>query len=256
MAEQEEEFAHTREPVPAKTAAEREALIEGNLRLVLKIANDFLGRGLEWDDLVSEGNRGLVAAADRYDPRRGTKFSTYSAWWIKQAIRQAIADAKTIHVPIGSQLHRSRIKRTERALIEKNGGSRPSDEELAKATRLPLVTVQRLRDSRPPELRSLNEIVGGDSDDGTELGNLLEDSSAAAPDQEIIHLEEIDQLLAYLDTLPERERLVLRLRFGLDGEPVRTLDEVGRILGCSNERVRQIQARALEKLNRSICGED
>ena len=253
MAEQEEEFARTRESASAKTAAEREALIEGNLRLVLKIANDFLGRGLEWDDLVSEGNRGLVTAADRFDPGRGTKFSTYSAWWIKQAIRQAIADARTIHVPIGSQLHRNRIKRTERALVEKNAGRRPSDEELATATGLPLVTVQRLRDSRPPELRSLNEIVGGDSDDGTEFGNLLEDCNTSAPDQEIIHLEEIDQLLAYLDTLPERERLVLRLRFGLDGEPIRTLDEVGQQLGCSNERVRQIQSRALEKLHHRIC---
>ena len=252
MAEKEEEFARTEKSAAADAAAEREALIEGNLRLVLKIANDFIGRGLEWDDLVSEGNRGLVTAADRFDPCRGTKFSTYSAWWIKQAIRQAIADARTIHVPIGSQLHRSRIRREERSLVEKTGG-RPSDEELAKATGLPLVTVQRLRDSRPPELRSLNEIVGGDADDGTELVNLLEDSRAAAPDQEIIHLEEIDQLLAYLDALPERERLVLRLRFGLDGEPVRTLDEVGRLLGCSNERVRQIQARALEKLHRSIC---
>ena len=115
------------------------------------------------------------------------------------------------------------------------------------------MTVQRLRDSRPPELRSLNEIVGAGSDDGTEFGNLIEDSNATAPDQEIIHLEEIDQLLAYLDTLPERERLVLRLRFGLDGEPIRTLDEVGKQLGCSNERVRQIQARALEKLHRRIC---
>ena len=254
MAKQEEEFA--RISSPKKSKEEREALIEGNLRLVLKIANDFIGRGLEWDELVSEGNRGLVRAADRFDPRIGAKFSTYSAAWIKQAIRQAIADARTIRVPIGTQLHRNRILRTERALTEANGGRRPSDEELANATGLSLVTVQRLRDSRLPELRSLNEIVGGDSDEGIELGNLIVDNSAEAPDQETIRLEEIEQLLAYLDELPERERLVLQLRFGLDGEPIRTLDEVGKQLGCSNERVRQIQARALKRLHRNICGED
>ena len=253
MAKKEEEFVSI--PPPQKSKEERKALIEGNLRLVLKIANDFIGRGLEFDDLVAEGNVGLVRAADHFDPERGTKFSTFSAWWIKQTIRKAIGESRTIRVPPGTQQRRSRIRRTEHALTEQNG-ERPSDEEVAKAAGLSLATVQRQRGARSPELRSLNEIVGGDSDEGTELGNLIEDTNAEAPDQKIIHLEEIEQLLAYLDELPERERLVLRLRFGLDGEPIRTLDEVGRQLGCSNERVRQIQARALKKLQRNICGEE
>jgi len=269
MADREEEFARNREtpadeasaaerealiedPPVDEAAAEREALIKANLRLVQKIANDFLGRGLEWDDLVAEGNLGLVNAVDHFDPDRGTKFSSYSAWWIKQAIRKAIGESKTIRVPPGTQLRRSRIRRAEHELLEQNGGVRPSDEELAKATGLSLETVRRQRDGRPPELRSLNEIVGSDSDEGTELGNLIVDPSAVAPDQETIHIEEIEQLLAYLDKLPPRERQVLQLRFGLDGKPVYTLDEVGELLGCSNERVRQIQARALKRLQRSI----
>ena len=227
-----------------------DALIEENLRLVLKIANDFLGRGLEWDDLVSEGTRGLITAARRFNADRGAKFSTYSACWIKQAIRQAIADhAKTVRVPIGTQLNSSRIKRAVHGLTDKLGRS-PTDEEVAEAAKLPLVTVQRLRDTRQVDMQSLNEQVhGDDAADGTELLNLLADAEAEAPDMALIRVEEVEQLLRLLDRLSERERRILRLRFGLDGEAVRTLDEVGAELNCSNERVRQLQNRALRKLH-------
>jgi len=242
MSEQE-----AKDPCPR---AERDALIEGNLRLVLKIANDFIGRGLEWDDLVSEGNRGLVNAAGRFDPSRGAKFSTYSAWWIKQAIRQAIADSKTVHLPIGSQLNRSRILRKEQQMTRDSGGIAPGDSEIADALNLPISTVKRLREMQPPEMRSLNECIGEDED--TELQQLMADDTAASPDQEITRVEEVEQLLGLLDTLLERERQVVRLRFGLDGEPVLTLDEVGRVMGCSSERVRQIQERALRKLQKRI----
>ena len=227
-----------------------DALIEENLRLVLKIANDFLGRGLPWDDLVSEGNRGLITAARRFDASRGAKFSTYSACWIKQAIRQAIADhAKTVRVPIGTQLNSSRIKRTVRDLTEKLGRT-PTDEEVATEAKLPLVTVQRLRDTRQVDMQSLNaQVHGDDTDDGTELLNLIADNDAESPDKALIRVEEVEQLLKLLDRLSERERRILRLRFGLDGEAVRTLDEVGAELNCSNERVRQLQNRALRKLH-------
>ena len=227
-----------------------DALIEENLRLVLKIANDFLGRGLPWDDLVSEGNRGLITAARRFDASRGAKFSTYSACWIKQAIRQAIADhAKTVRVPIGTQLNSSRIKRAVRNLTDKLGRS-PTDEEVAAETRLPLVTIQRLRDTRQVDMQSLNaQVRGDDTDDGTELLNLIADNDAESPDKALIRVEEVEQLLKLLDRLSERERRILRLRFGLDGEAVRTLDEVGAELNCSNERVRQLQNRALRKLH-------
>lgn len=227
-----------------------DALIEENLRLVLKIANDFLGRGLPWDDLVSEGNRGLITAARRFDASRGAKFSTYSACWIKQAIRQAIADhAKTVRVPIGTQLNSSRIKRAVRKLTE-NLGRPPTDEEVAAEAKLPLVTVQRLRDTRQVDMQSLNaQVHGDDTDDGTELLNLIADNDAESPDMALIRVEEVEQLLKLLDRLSERERRILRLRFGLDGEAVRTLDEVGAELNCSNERVRQLQNRALRKLH-------
>ena len=226
-----------------------DALIEENLRLVLKIANDFLGRGLAWDDLVSEGNLGLINAARRFDASRGAKFSTYSAWWIKQAIRQAIADhAKTVRVPIGTQLNSHRIKRAVRELTDKSGRV-PTDEEVAEAAKLPLVTVQRLRDTRQVDMQSLNaQVHGDDADDGTELMNLIADTEVDAPDEMLIKVEGVEQLLKLLDRLSERERRILRLRFGLGGEVVRTLDEVGAELHCSNERVRQLQNRALRKL--------
>ncbi len=236
-----------------RSQSEVDALIRGNLRLVLKIANDFIGRGLEWDDLVAEGNRGLITAAQRFDSSVGAKFSTYSAWWIKQAIRQAIADqVTTVRVPIGTRLNSGRIKRAAARLTEKLGRE-PTDEEVAAESKLPLVTIQRLRGTRQVDMQSLNAVVAGDDgSDGTELQNLIADSDSDAPDKTLIHIEEIEQLLKLLDELPERERRILRMRFGLDGEVVRTLDEVGSELHCSNERVRQIQNRALRKLQKKM----
>ena len=236
-----------------RSQSEVDALIRGNLRLVLKIANDFIGRGLEWDDLVAEGNRGLITAARRFDSTVGAKFSTYSACWIKQAIRQAIADqVTTVRVPIGTRLNSGRIKRAVQKLTEKLGRE-PTDEEVAAEAKLPLVTIKRLRGTRQVDMQSLNAIVAGDdSSDGTELQNLIADDDSDSPDKVLIRLEEVEQLLKLLDELPERERRILRMRFGLDGEVVRTLDEVGSELHCSNERVRQIQNRALTKLQKKM----
>jgi len=226
-----------------------EALIEGNLRLVLKIANDFLGRGLPWDDLVSEGNRGLMTAARRYNPRRGAKFSTYSALWIKQAIRQAIAEqAQAVRIPIGTQQNSRRIQRCVREL-EAALDREPSDEEVAQKTGLPLVTVQRLRDKRQADMQSLNALIANTDQDGTEFGDFFADEATPPPDQALKKVEDIEQLLSLLDTLTDRERQVLKLRFGLDGAAVLTLEEVGKQLHCTNERVRQIQNQALQKLH-------
>ena len=228
-------------------------LIMENLRLVLKIANDFLGRGLPWDDLVSEGNRGLVTAAHRFDPDKGAKFSTYSAWWIKQAIRQAIAEqTKTVRVPVGTQLNSRRIKRSVRKLTLELDRE-PTDKEVAADAGLPLATVERLRNNRQVDMQSLNEIVGGVESDGAELQDFFADENNFSPDKEMIKVEDIEQLLVLLDELPDRERQVLRLRFGLDGSPVLTLDEVGSILHCTNERVRQIQLQALRRLHKQMC---
>ena len=228
------------------------ALIEQNLRLVQKIANDFLGRGRSWEDLVSEGNRGLITAAHKFDPSRGARFSTYSAWWIKQAIRQAIAEqARTVRVPIGTQINWRRIRKVAKELTEKLGRE-PTDEDVAAEAKLPVATIQRLRSSNQVEVHSLNAPVSGEESESGEFMEFVYDETAPGPDQELINLEDVEQLLALLETLPEREKQVLRLRFGLDGEPVRTLEEVGAIIGCTNERVRQIQNQALRKLQQQI----
>ena len=232
-----------------------DALIEQNLRLVLKIANDFLGRGLPWDDLVSEGNRGLMSAARKFDPGRGTKFSTYSAWWIKQAIRQAIAEqTQAVRVPIGTQLNSRRIRRGVKNFVKCNGRD-PSDEELAVYIGLPLATIKRLRNTRQADVQSLNANVLAEDEDGSEFQEFLSDNETPAPDENLLKIEDIDQLLRLLDRLPEREKMVLKLRFGLDGSPVLTLEEVGRLLNCTNERIRQIQILALEKLHTMMTGE-
>ena len=229
-----------------------DSLIMDNMRLVLKIANDFLGRGLPWDDLVSEGNRGLVIAAHRFDPDKGAKFSTYSAHWIKQAIRQALAEqTQTVRVPVGTQLNSRRIKRSVRKLtleLERE----PTNEEVATDTALPLVTIERLRNTRQVDMQSLNEIVGSGDSDGAELLDFIADDETDTPDRMMIKVEDVDQLLELLDRLSERERQVLRLRFGLDGTPVQTLDQVGKLLNCTNERVRQIQNQALRRLFRMM----
>ncbi|WP_294435371.1 RNA polymerase sigma factor RpoD/SigA [uncultured Victivallis sp.] len=235
-----------------RSEAEVNALIEANLRLVLKIANDFIGRGLSWDDLVSEGNRGLMTAARRYDPAKGARFSTYSAWWIKQAIRQALAEqTRTIRVPIGTQMNLRKIRRAVKTLTESLGRD-PSDEEVARKANLPLLTVTRLRRNSTADTQSLNAPVSDADPDGGEFINFVSDDASPAPDQEMVQLEDIEQLLALLGTLSERERKVIQYRFGLDGEPVRTLDEVGAMLHCTNERVRQIQNQALRRLQREM----
>ena len=232
--------------------AEVKALIEENLRLVQKIANDFLGRGLPWEDLVSEGNRGLMTADRRYDPSRGARFSTYSAWWIKQAIRQAIAEqAQMVRVPIGTQTHWRKIRRIVNELTEALGHA-PSDEEVAEAANLPLATVNRLRGSRQIDVQSLNAPISDGDPDGGEFQDFFQDDTEPAPDQQLIKLEDVENLLSLLETLTEREQKVLRLRFGLDGEPIPTLDEVGTELNCTNERVRQIQNQALRKLHAQL----
>ena len=233
----------------------RDALIEQNLRLVLKIANDFIGRGLPWDDLVSEGNRGLMSAATKFDPGRGTKFSTYSAWWIKQAIRQAIAEqTQAVRVPIGTQLNSRRIRRGIKSYVEAMGHE-PTDDELAEFIGLPLATVKRLRNTRQADMQSLNANVLTEDPEGSEFQEFLSDCDTPAPDENLLKIEDIDQLLRLLDRLPEREKMVLKLRFGLDGSPVLTLEEVGKQLKCTNERIRQIQILALKKLHKMMTGE-
>ena len=228
---------------------EVEALIVSNMRLVLKIANEFLGRGLSWDDLVSEGNMGLVVAAQHFDPNRGAKFSTYSACWIKQAIRLAIAEqAQTVRIPMGTQVNSRKIRKAVTALTKELGRA-PTNDELVEHTGLPLVTIERLRDAKPLNISSLNTPVDEETPEGMEFQEFLSDETFPSPADEMVKVEDIEQLLRLINTLSERERKVITLRFGIGGEPVRTLDQVGKVLDCTNERVRQIQNLALKKLH-------
>ena len=182
----------------------------------------------------------------------GAKFSTYSAWWIKQAIRQALAEQTlTIRVPVGTQLNSRRIKRSVRKLkleLDRN----PTNEEVAADANVSMATVERLRDTRQVDMQSLNELVGADDSDGVELQDFFADESSNTPDKELIKVEDLDQLLQLLDGLPPKEKQVLKLRFGMDGSPVMTLEDVGNLLNCTSERVRQIQNQALKRLHRQM----
>ena len=228
---------------------EVEALIESNMRLVLKIANEFLGRGLSWDDLVSEGNMGLVIAARRFDPSRGAKFSTYSACWIKQAIRLAIAEqGQTVRVPMGTQINTRKIRNAVNTLTQELGKP-PSNDEVAEFTNLPLVTVERLRDAKQLNITSLNAPLDVEVPEGIQHIDSVTDETFPSPAEEMIQIEDLEQLLRLIGTLSEREQKVICLRFGIAGYPVKTLEQVGKELNCTNERVRQIQNLALKKLH-------
>jgi len=229
----------------------RAKLIKANLRLVVKIANDFSGKGLPKHDLISEGNIGLMNAAQKFDPTKGAKFSTYSTWWIKQAMRRALAEqSRTIRVPIQSVEKIAKIRSMQRKLEEKLG--RPAtDEEIADALELSRRTVTELRFANL-STSSLNDPIQ-DGEQG-EIQDFIADSEKNAPDQMLGDFESIDRLKGLVDRLRDREKQVLTLRFGLDGSPQMTLEEVGEVLGCTRERVRQIQNKAIRKLKLLMGG--
>jgi RNA polymerase primary sigma factor len=225
----------------------RSRLIESNLRLVISIAKKYRGRGVSFEDLIQEGNAGLIKAVERFDPDLGNRFSTYATWWIRQAVTRAVADhARTVRLPSHVVDALFRLRRAENALSIEFGRD-PTEEELAERLAIKPEEALRLREVGQP-IASINTRIGGGAEEGTEMGDLVPDELVSDDYAQVEIGPWEGTLQEAVRALPEREARILKMRHGLDGSKTRTLREVSEALGISQERARQVEIKALRTI--------